>query len=141
MNLGLKYRSVKLIGSKPTINCKINGTESEVLLDTGSQVSMCDKAWLSTHAPGVEMKPVAEFLEQGEEVKFMAANNAEVQITGAVILDFTMGTCSFPVPFVVTEGSMSQPLLGFNVMDHIVSLGNSDKIVSSLHRAMNILIY
>ena len=70
VNLGLKNRLVKLIGSKPIINCKINGTESEVLLDTGSQVTMCDKAWLSTHAPGVEMRPVAEFLEQGEEVKF-----------------------------------------------------------------------
>ena len=140
VNLGLKNRLVKLIGSKPIINCKINGTESEVLLDTGSQVSMCDKAWLSSHAPGVEMKPVADFLEQGEEVKFLAANNTEVQITGAVVLDFTLGTCSFPVPFVVTEGSMSQPLLGFNVMEHIVSLGSSDTIVSSLHQAMNVSV-
>ena len=140
VNVGLQNRLVKLIGSKPLINCKINDMDSEVLLDTGSQVSMCDMAWLAKHAPGVEIQPVTDFLEQGEEVKFLAANNTEVRITGAVVLNFALGQCCFPVPFVVTDGPMSQPLLGFNVMEHIVTMGKSDTIVSSLHHAMNISV-
>ena len=140
VNVGLRNRLVKLIGSKPIINCQINGADSEVLLDTGSQVSMCNKAWLAKHAPGAEMSPVTDFLDPGEEIRFLAANNTEVQITGVVTLDFTLGTCSFPVPFVVTEGTMSQPLLGFNIMEHIVRSGNTDTFISSLHCAMNISV-
>ena len=140
VNVGLQNRLVKLIGSKPIVSCKLAGKENKALLDTGSQVSMCDEHWLGENAPEAELQPVTDFLDQDENVKFLAANNTEVLIIGAVVLNFTLGQCSFPVPFVVTGGSMNQPIIGFNVLEHIISSGNPDTVVNSLHQAMNVSI-
>ena len=137
---GLQNRLAKLIGSKPLVKCGLGGKESEVLLDSGSQVSMCDEEWVSENAPGAEIKNITDFLERDEKVNFLAANNTVVPIVGVVVLEFSLGDCKFPVPFVITSGSMSQPLLGFNVMEHMISLGNSDTMVSSLHSAMDVSI-
>ena len=122
------------------VKCGLGGKESEVLLDSGSQVSMCDEEWVSENAPGAEIKNITDFLERDEKVNFFAANNTVVPIVGVVVLEFSLGDCKFPVPFVITSGSMSQPLLGFNVMEHMISLGNSDTMVFSLHSAMDVSI-
>ena len=90
VNANLQNRLVKLIGSKPIVMCELEGVESNVLLDTGSQVSMCDTEWLDARAPSAELKPVTDFLEKDEQVKFLAANNTEVQVVGAVVLNFTL---------------------------------------------------
>ena len=140
VNAGLTNRLAKLIGSKPIVSCELNEKTSEVLLDTGSQVSMCDEDYLSEHAPEAEIQPVTDFLEKNEKVRFFAANNTEVPIIGAVVMLFTLGKVSFPVPFVVTSGSMSQPIIGFNVMEQIIVSGNPDTLVSSLHHAMNVSV-
>ena len=137
VNANLQNRLVKLIGSKPIVKCELEGVESNVLLDTGSQVSMCDTEWLDARAPSAELKPVTDFLEEDEQVKFLAANNTEVPVVGAVVLNFTLGHCTFPVPFIVTSGSLSQPILGFNVMEHVIAMGSPDTIVSSLKKAMS----
>ena len=137
VNANLQNRLVKLIGTKPIVKCEIEQLESDVLLDTGSQVSMCDTAWLDEHAPSAELKPVTDFLEDDEQVRFLAANNTEVPVVGAVVLNFSLGHCTFPVPFIVTSGSLSQPILGFNVMEHVIRMGSPDTVVSSLQKAMS----
>ena len=133
----MQNRLVKLIGSKPIVKCGLEGVDSDVLLDTGSQVSMCDTEWLDVHSPLAEIKPVTDFLEEDEQVRFLAANNTEVPVVGAVVLNFTLGHCTFPVPFIVTSGSLSQPILGFNVMEHVIAIGSPDTVVSSLKKAMS----
>ena len=40
VNANMQNRLVKLIGSKPIVKCGLEGVDSDVLLDTGSQVSM-----------------------------------------------------------------------------------------------------
>ena len=140
VNTGLQNHIIKLIGTKPIVSCELEGKKSDALLDSGSQVSMCSSDWLSEHAPEAEIKPVTDFLEEGENVRFLAANNTEVPIDGAVILNFDLGGCGFPVPFVVTGGLMSQPIIGFNVMEHVVRSGNPDTLVSSLHHAMKVSV-
>ena len=139
-NTGLQNRLVKLIGTKPVISCTLGEKKEDVLLDTGSQVSMTDHEWVCENVPDAEIRPVSDFLEQDEQVKFLAANNTEVPIIGAVVLDFTLGDCSFPVPFVVTSGSLSQPIVGFNVMEHIIRSGNPSTLVSTLQQAMNVSV-
>ena len=63
VNVGLQKWLVKLIGSEPTISFERPGKENKVLLDTGSQVSMCDEHWLGEHAPEAELQPVIDFLD------------------------------------------------------------------------------
>ena len=140
VNTGLQNWLVKLIRTTPIISCELDGKKNDVLLDSGSQVSMCSQVWLSDHAPEVKIQPVTDFLEDGENVRFLAANNTEVPIQGAVVLDFDLGGCNFPVPFVVTGGPMKQPIIGFNVMEHVVRSGNPDTLVSSLHQATNVSV-
>ena len=137
VNAKLQNRLVKLIGTKPIVKCELESKESNVLMDTGSQVSMCDTMWLDEHAPSAELKPVTDFLEENEQVRFLAANNTEVPVIGAVVLNFSLGHCTFPVPFIVTSGSLSQPIIGFNVMEHVIRMGSPDTVVSSLQKAMS----
>ena len=136
LNTGLRNRLVKLIGSKPLLKCCLDKVESLVLWDTGSQVSVVDDEWLSTHAPNAIVRPISEFLENGEKIEFLAANNTEVPMRGAVVLEFAMDGEHFLVPFVVTTGTLANPIIGFNVVEHLISSGKPELIVSSLHKAM-----
>ena len=66
----IQNKLVKLIGTKPIIKCGLDGRDATVLLDTGSQVSMCNTEWLRTQVPAVELRPVTDFLEEDEQVRF-----------------------------------------------------------------------
>ena len=136
VNSKLQRQLVRLIGTKPLFKCMLDGIESRVLWDTGSQVSVVDMAWLSVFAPDVELLPISDFLENNENVEFLAANNTVVPMLGAVVLEFSMGQKKFPVPFVVTSGSLANPIIGFNVMTHAICSGDADTVVTSLKEAM-----
>ena len=133
---GLQRRLVRLIGAKPLFKCLLDGIESRVLWDTGSQVSVIDLEWLSVFAPDAVLRPINDFLDHDEKVEFLAANNTVLPIQGAVVLEFTMGHKTFPVPFVVTSSSLSNPIIGFNVMTHAICSGETDMVVSSLRESM-----
>ena len=133
----LSNRLVKLIGKKPLFKCLLDGTTTKVLWDTGSQVSVIDMEWLSLYAPDAVLRPITDFLEQEEKVEFLAANNTVVPIKGAVVLEFTLGHRKFPVPFVVTSAKLSNPIIGFNVLTHVVCSGDTEMVVSSLREAMD----
>ena len=136
VNNGLRSRLAKLIGTKPLLLCFLNGVESQVLWDTGSQVCVVDENWLSLFAPDAIVRPISEFLDDGEKIEFLAANNTEVPMKGAVILDFAMGGEKFQIPFVITTGTLANPIIGFNVVEHLVSSGKPDLVVSTLQKAL-----
>ena len=136
VNSGLQNRIVKLIGSKPLFLCKLDGEDWKVLWDCGSQVCVVDYDWLREHAPDAELRPISDFLDDGEKIEFKAANNTEVPMLGAVVLNFSLGSVNFPVPFVVTSGSLAQPIIGFNVMEHVIRMGQPDTIISSLQKSL-----
>jgi hypothetical protein len=68
VNAGLQKKLVKLIGAKPLFKCQLDGVESRVLWDTGSQVSVIDMEWLSVFAPNVGLRPISDFLESNEKI-------------------------------------------------------------------------
>ena len=57
-------------------------------------------------------------MEEGEEVRFTAANHTEVPVTGCVVLHFKIGENSFPVPFLITESELSETIVGYNVIEN-----------------------
>ena len=132
VNASLQDRLVKLIGEKPVFNCKLNDIESKVLWDTGSMISLVDVDWVRENTPECELRPISDFLENGEKVEFKAANNTEVPMVGSIVLEFAMGENCFPVPFLVTSTKMSYPILGFNVIEHLISSGKREDVVASL---------
>ena len=103
-NIPLQNKLVQLVGDKPIMDCVIGGIDTEALLDSGSQISALEREWVRENCPSAVMHPISDFLEKEESnVKFTAANNTEVPMIDCVVLKFTIGRHSFPVPFLVTE--------------------------------------
>ena len=134
-NFSLQNRLVKLIGDKPIFECLLNGSMSRVLWDTGSMISMVDEAWVEKNASGAELRPISDFLNNDEKVEFLAANNTQVPMVGSIVLEFTMGENTFPVPFLVTSTKILHPILGFNVIEYLISSGNRESVIDSLLKA------
>ena len=131
-NVPLRNRIVKLIGSKPLFQCCLSGIDTLVLWDTGSMVSLADMKWVRENFPDLEIRPITDFLEEGEEVRFTAANNTEVPVTGCVVLHFKIGENSFPVPFLITESELSERIVGYNVIENLIKTGRPEDIVNLL---------
>ena len=125
-NKPLQDKIVKLIGEKPLFDCKLSGVDSQVLMDTGSMISMVDLPWIEENLPDATILPLTDFLEN-TDVTFKAANDTDVPMVGVVVVDFTMGSCTLHVPFLVTSSHMSNPILGFNVMVHLITSGSQTR--------------
>ena len=81
---------------------------------------MVDQAWLSQNLPGEKILDVSEFLK-GDDLHLVAANNSVLSILGVVILQLVLGSISVPVPFVVSREELSQPIIGYNVIEDLAS--------------------
>ena len=114
MDLKIKTRMMKLIGEKPKLRCQLDGKEVEFLWDTGSMVSMVDRAWVDQHFPDKQIYSVADFLQTDLNVR--AANSSEILYDGVVVLNLTLedGKEGFLVPILVASREISEPILGYN---------------------------
>ena len=112
---------IKLIGDKPLLNCKLNGVETCVLWDTGSMISVVDAVWMENKVPEAEIQPISDFLGNEEFFKFTAANNSEVVMIGVVMLEFEFGNSGISVPFLVTSEKLTNPILGYNVIEYFIT--------------------
>ena len=130
--LPLQNQLVKLIGSKPLFDCQLGGCDSRVLMDSGSMISLLGESWVGEKFPEACIQPISTFLEEEGEVRFLAANNTEVDMVGVVVLPFTIGQSSFPVPFLVTKTELSTPLIGYNVIRHFIQTGKPGDVVDLL---------
>ena len=129
MNPHLQNRLVKLIGEKPILKCRLGAVESRVLWDTGSMVSVVDRDWVKENAPNAVLHPISDFTGT-DNVEFKAANNSDVSMMGSVIIEFSLGKNSFPVPFLVSTDKLSLPILGYNVIEHLVGYGEENEVVT-----------
>ena len=132
-NVPLQNRLVKLIGRKPLFDCLLDGVETQVLWDTGSMISLLDLGWVRTKFPEIQIRPISDFLDRDEvRVRFTAANQTELAMVGCVVLHFTLGENSFPVPFLVTDSELSHPIVGFNVVENFIRTGKPEDVVNLL---------
>ncbi|PIK43416.1 hypothetical protein BSL78_19747 [Apostichopus japonicus] len=105
-------------------NGTLNGIDSALLWDTGSAVSLVLDSWVKCHLSHAEIRPVEELLE-GQHLDLKAANEIEMPYLGWILVDLRIGTKSLRVPMLVYPGSMKSPLIGYNVIKHI--MGNCQK--------------
>ena len=116
----VQNRLIRLIGEKPLLNCSLNGVTCEALWDTGSMVSLVNIDWVKENVPDELIQSVSEFLE-GDNLHLCAANNTNVKVEGVVILKFCIGDdLDVPVPFLITKDKLTQPIIGYNVIEHVV---------------------
>ena len=121
----LRNKLVKLVGEKPLLNCRLDGKRCDGLWDTGAMVSMVNAAWLRGTLPEARILSIKEFLE-GDNLNLLAANNTNVDVLGVVELKLRVGSYEVPVPFLVTEGDLCNPIIGYNVIKHVVLSGVKD---------------
>ena len=127
VNRKIQLKMVKLVGNKPKIQCYLNGRKSNMLMDTGSMVSLGDEEWADENFPGAEILPVTDFLD-GEQLKLCAANSTEIKFKGVILVTFGLekGKDKFVVPVLVSSQPLAEPILGFNVIEHMVLEGDAE---------------
>ena len=135
-NIPVQNRLVKLIGSKPIFDCHIGEAAAQVLWDTGSQISTANLDWVKETFPEAELRPVSDFLEEGEKVQFTAANNTVVPMVGCVVLNFAIGKYKFPVPFLVTNSELARPIVGYNVIKRFIDTADPGDVLDLLMNSL-----
>ena len=122
-----KKKLTKLIGSRPNIKHQLNNRIFESLWDTGSMISLVNEEWVLKEFKNIEIQPIETFISNGADISLKAANNTDVSIEGVVTLDFGLPNSkqNFLVPFIVTKEALSNPILGFNVIEHLLKYLNS----------------
>ena len=120
--LNLKKKLVKLVGKRPTLNCLLNGINVVGLWDTGAMVSLLNSEFVREHFPDAKIESISEFLGN-EELKLTVANKQEMSVVGVVVLQFGVVRMPdmFEIPFLVTDEPLSQPILGYNTIEYLVS--------------------
>ena len=114
---------VPLVGKKSQLKCSINGHPATVLFDTGSQVSIIDRAWASAHISNYPVRSLQELLET--DLTVYAASGHVIPYDGWVELTVNLTGNDDPnltvqAPFLVSQLSLPQPLLGANVLEQII---------------------
>ena len=120
----------KLVGRKCLISCKLNGVELTALFDTGAQVSIISLKQLRKHFPSVEIQDIKDLLESTVDLELTTANSAKLSCSDWVKTDFELInsgvnlTNALEVPMLVTEFSLDQPIIEYNVIEEIVKNNN-----------------
>ena len=132
MDTKTKSKLVKLVGEKPVVECRLDGKIVKMLWDTGSMVSLAGRKWVRDNFPQKYIYSVSEFLEEREELRVTAANSTEVLIDGVILLKFSLGESGdgFLVPVLVGSEEVTEPILGYNVIEHLILKGSSQHQVA-----------
>ena len=124
----LKKKLVKLVGDKPMLSCQLGGKSLSVLWDTGSMVSLVDRKWIRKNFPHSRIYSVSEFLENSE-LNLKAANSTLIQFDGVALLELKLGNEQegVLVPVLVASNDIAEPILGYNVIEHLVLNGTPEQ--------------
>ena len=111
---------IKLVGRRCIVKKNLNGKTVEILWDTGAQVSIISKAFLQENFPDCKIKDVDELLSC--DLALTAANGSTIPYEGWVELNFQVGgsKSALPVPFLVAHEIVELPLVGYNVIEHLI---------------------
>ena len=106
---------VQLVGRRCTVECRIDNVNVNALWDTGTEVSLISSDWLHHNIPGKEVKSVSSLLGVNLEVEGVGRH--DVPYAGYATLTVKIDETELEVPFLVTRDKLSQPIIGFNVID------------------------
>ena len=104
--------------------------------DTGAQVSMISTSFIREHFPNVLIRDVGDLLDG--DLNLTVANGSDIPYRGWVELDLQIGDSEhvFSVPFLVTDEKVRVPLVGFDVIEHLIKFNkvNGDEIAATFVR-------
>ena len=108
------------------VKCLIQGKEVEELWDTGSQVCVVSRKWQQTHLPLEVLRNVEELLGAGEKLNLEAMNGTNIPFDGWIEVRFKLAgddttADELTVPVLVGQKEQEYPIIGFNVIEEILS--------------------
>lgn len=117
-------RLAKLIGKRCMLTCYLDGVQTDMLLDSGAQVTILEKSWLEKHLPDAKIRPLRDLLPE-DPLRITAANGTDVPFEGWAEITVGIksekhGQVAITVPMLVSQSCVSGLLLGFNVIEEII---------------------
>lgn len=115
---------IKLVGNSCKVMCQLEGVETEVLWDTGADVSILPEGWLNKHSVNKLPRPVNELFD-GYTLNLTGANDIEVPYSGWVEVNLKFGDGDsdlqpLTVPMLVAPSNREVPIIGMNVIPHVI---------------------
>lgn len=113
------------------VECYIQGKKVQALWDTGSQVSIIDEQWKVKYMPDETLKNISELLDAPDDLKITAANGQNMPYKGFIEVTVALpaGGSEMKVPMLVMTGNgLPQPILGFNVIEHMVKTTTTEPV-------------
>jgi hypothetical protein len=108
----------------------------QILWDTGAQVSMISTSFIREHFPNVLIRDVGDLLDG--DLNLTSAKRSNIPYRGWVELELQIGDSEhiLSVPFLVTNEKVGVPLVGFNVIEHLIKFNklNGDEIAAAFVR-------
>ena len=113
---------ITMIGCRIEVRCTVQGISTLCLWDTGSQISLVSHSWLKEHLQNYTISPVMELISHHLTVE--GVGQELIPYIGYAPLALKLGcessTETVLVPFLVCEIEMKNPILGTNVMEHLI---------------------
>jgi len=137
-----KYKKlVDVIGLKPMINFILNDKLFSGLWDTGSMVSLINSQWLKQNFQNTQIHPIETFINNSNGISLTAANNSDISIEGIAVFDFALPNSNYRIsaPFLVTNQNLSDPIIGFNIIQHITKNHDVTSLPDCLKSAIPVL--
>ena len=125
-NLSPKQKTsiAKLVGTKCSVNCTLNGIREDCLYDSGAQVCALPEDWVVDNGLLDKVKDIKELLDK-DELKLTTVTDADIPFTGYIDLNMTIDGwkdgASLVVPFLVSKQVQGTPLIGTNVIEEIIN--------------------
>ena len=118
-------QNVDIVGGKPLLNFRMNSKPCVGLWDTGSMVCLVNANWLKRELPDVDILGLHEVSQGVKHISLTAANGGEIVLKGVAMLNFSLSGCdsSWQVPFLVSTQKLPHPIIGYNLIQHIVKEG------------------
>ncbi|TRY57864.1 hypothetical protein DNTS_017660 [Danionella cerebrum] len=120
---------LNLIGRKHIISCLLDGRETKALWDTGSQVCLINEKWRQQNLPHTSVRSLSEIIGSGA-LDGRAVNQTLIPFSGWVEVKFALPTAKqvpfdLLVPVLVSSeyGVAEEPIIGFNVIEHLLEKG------------------
>lgn len=106
------------------LTCYLNGVQTDMLLDSGAQVTILEKSWLERHLPDAKIQSLKDLLPD-DPLRVTAANETDVPFEGwteilVEIKSTEHGQVAINVPMLVSHSCVSGLLLGFSVIEEII---------------------
>ena len=128
-----REKVVGLVGEKCLVKCIANKNATVMLLDTGAQVSIVSKSYLTKNSPELTVKGI---LENGDSFRVQWGNSTPIPFLGWTSLNVQVGdetnSATLDVPYLVTSGEIEYPILGFNAIREIVRINNDTQMLKKI---------